>query len=186
METVEQAKRNATELHWLATLITGSRQAACDVTLQALSPADEASVFFSSWMDAWSRRIFIAKALAAVRKDLAQSARRTALKRVKKSEIPPRSWTLDGETTRSDLERALLQIDVFPRAAVLLLVFERLPLNDAVILLDSEPNLVRKALAVGARELTVNLARLQGWKSVVSRSSTNGEGHHVRSTEIAS
>lgn len=56
---------------------------------------------------------------AAVRDDLAESARRTAL------------WR-DGETTRPDLERALLPIDVFPRAAALmLLLFERVPANDA-------------------------------------------------------
>ena len=184
METLEQAKCNVADLHWLATLLTGSRETASDVTIQALYPVDEANAFFSTWMDAWSRRIFIAKALAAVREDLAEFARRTALRRPEKSELPPRSWTLDDETTRSDLERALLLIDVFPRAAVLLLLFERVPLNDVAILLDCEPDLVRKALAVGARELTVNLAKLQGAKPVVSGSSTNCEDHHVTSTEI--
>ncbi len=68
------------------------------------------------------------------------------------------------------LERALLSIDAFPRASVLLLVFERVPLRDAAILLDAEPDLVRKAQAAGVRELTMNLARTQGWKSAAANS----------------
>lgn len=160
------------DLHWLATLLTGCSETASDLTVQAVSSADGESAFFSNWIDAWSRRIFIAKVLAAVREELAESARRTARRRVGNSALPPRSWTLDSKTTRSDIERALLSIDVFPRAAVFLLLFERVPLNDAAVLLNSEPSLVRKGLAVGARELTLNLARLQGWKSVVGGSAT--------------
>ena len=68
-----------------------------------------------------------------VREAIARSARRTALRRTEKSPLPPRSWVLAPETTRSDLERALLRIDVFPRAAVLLLIFEQVPLKDAAI-----------------------------------------------------
>jgi DNA-directed RNA polymerase specialized sigma24 family protein len=161
METLDQAKRNGADLHWLATLLTGCREIATDVTFQAIAPIQEASAFFSNWMHAWSRRIVIAKSLTAVREDLARSARRAALERGENAAFPPRSWMLDRQTTRLDLERALLMMDVFPRAAVLLLLFERVPLNDAAILLDSEPDLVRKALAAGARELTINLARMQ-------------------------
>ena len=186
METLEQAKRNVADLHWLATLLTGSRQTAADVTFQALAPADDADAFFSTWMHAWSRRNVIARALAAVREDLARSARWTAARHAEKCEFPPQSWTLEQVTTKSDLERALLPIDAFPRAAVLLLAFERVPLKDAAILLDSEPDLVRKALAAGARDLTINLARMQGWKSATNASNTNCEEHHVTSTEIPS
>jgi DNA-directed RNA polymerase specialized sigma24 family protein len=120
---------------------------------------EQANPFFSTWMLAWSRRLVIARALAAVREDLAASARRTALSRAERSALPPRSWALHRDTTKSDLERALLSIDLFPRAAVLLLVFEALPLQDAAILLDAEPNLVRKAQTAGIRQLTINLAR---------------------------
>jgi hypothetical protein len=185
METLEQVKRNVADLHWLATLLTGSRETAAPVTFQ-LEPADNANPFFSTWMHVWSRRNVIARALAAVREDLARSARWTAAQHAEKREFPPQSWTLEQETTKSDLERALLPIDVFPRAAVLLLLFERVPLKDTAILLDSGPELVRKALAAGARDLTINLARMQGWKSAATTSNTNCEEHHVRSTEIPS
>jgi len=76
------------------------------------------------------------------------------------------NWTvLDAGTTKSDLEGALLPIDLFPRAAVLLLVFERVPLKDAAILLDSKVDLVKNAMAAGVHDLTINLAKMQGWKT---------------------
>lgn len=170
MKTWVQAKQNAVNLHWLATLLTGSGEIADDVTVEAIAASDDPDAVFSAWMRAWSRRLVIARALTTVREDLAASARRMALRRTEKSALPPRSWVLDPGTTKSDLERALLSIDAFPRASVLLLVFERVPLRDAAILLDAEPDLVRKAQAAGVRELTINLARMQGWKPAAANS----------------
>ena len=186
METVEQVKRNVADLHWLATLLTGCRETATEVTFQALNPANDSNPFFSTWMHAWSRRNVIAKALTAVREDLAQSARRMAARPAEKGVFPPQSWTLEKVTTKTHLERALLSIDVFARAAVLLVLFERVPVKDAAVLLDAEGDLVRKGLAAGARELTINLATMQGWQSVVNESNTNFGGHHVRPSEISS
>jgi DNA-directed RNA polymerase specialized sigma24 family protein len=170
MKTWEQAKQSAVNLHWLATLLTGCGEIAAGVTVEAIAASDVPDAVFSAWMRAWSRRLVIARALTTVREDLAASARRMALRPFEKSALPPRSWVLDPDTTKSDLERALLSIDAFPRASVLLLVFERVPLRDAAILLDAEPDLVRKAQAAGVRELTINLARMQGWKSAANNS----------------
>lgn len=156
--------QNAVNLHWLATLLTGSGEIAAGVTMKATAASDDPDAVFSAWMRAWSRRLVIARALTTVREDLAASARRMALRRTEKSTLPPWSWVLDPGTTKSDLERGLLSIDAFPRAAILLLVFERVPLRDAAILLDAEPDLVCQAQAAGVRELTINLARMQGWK----------------------
>jgi DNA-directed RNA polymerase specialized sigma24 family protein len=172
MKTVEQATHGAADLQWLATLLTGSREIALDVTVEAVVPTGDSSSFFCTWMEAWSRRLVIAKALTAIRENLAASALRTALKRAEGSARPRRPWLLDRDTTKSDLERALLSIDVFPRAAVLLLAFEAVPLKDAAILLDAEADLVLKAHAAGVRELTIHLARTQGWKSAAARPNT--------------
>jgi hypothetical protein len=158
METLEQAMQGAADLHWLATLLTGCSEIAIDVTRQAIA------------IGAGTRRLVIAKALTAVREDLAASARRTGLRRTDRSALPARSWALAEDTTKSDLERALLSIDMFPRAAVLLLVFEAVPLKDAAILLAAHPDLVRKAQVAGVRKLTINLARMQGWKSPATTS----------------
>ena len=170
MKTWVQAKQNAVNLHWLATILTGSGAIAADVSAEAIAASDDPDAVFSAWMRAWSRRLVIARALTTVREDLAASARRMALRRTERSALPPRSWVLDPGTTKSDLERALLSIDAFPRASVLLLVFERVPLRDAAILLDAEPDLVCKAQAAGVRELTINLARMQGWKPAAADS----------------
>jgi hypothetical protein len=140
MERLEEVKRSAADLHWLATLLTGRREIATDVTVEAVAPADDPNTFFSTWMHQWSRRIVIARALAAVQEDLARSARRTALMREARGVLPPASWTLQESTTKAGLEHALLAIEVFPRAAVLLLIFERVPLKDAAILLDADPS----------------------------------------------
>jgi DNA-directed RNA polymerase specialized sigma24 family protein len=172
MKTVEQATHGAADLQWLVTLLTGSHEIALDVTVEAIVPAGDPSSFFPTWMEAWSRRLVIAKALTAIREDLAASARRTALGRAEGSARPRRPWVLDRDATKSDLERALLSIDLFPRAAVLLLAFEGAPLKDAAILLDAETELVLKAHAAGVRDLTIHLARMQSWKSAAARSNT--------------
>jgi DNA-directed RNA polymerase specialized sigma24 family protein len=169
MQTLEQADKGVAGLYWLLFLLTGHRGTSADVTLEALDSQDGASSFFSSWMLAWSRRVAIAKALAAIREELAASARRTATKRAEKAALPPRNWALDRDTTRARIESALLAIDVFPRCAVLLTVFEGVPLEDAAVLLDVGRDLVRKAQTTGLRELTRNLARMQGWTSAATR-----------------
>jgi DNA-directed RNA polymerase specialized sigma24 family protein len=165
MKVLGQTKRVVADLQWLATLLTGNPDTAADLTVEAIASTAEGDTFFSSWMLAWARRLFIGKALAAVREELAASIRRTSLQREKSPAGLPRSWTLDRRAGKSDLERALLPIDLFPRAAVLLLLFERVPLADAAVLLDADPELVRKAQAAGVAELTINLARIQGWQS---------------------
>jgi DNA-directed RNA polymerase specialized sigma24 family protein len=83
---------------------------------------------------------------------------RTELAQVQDSATPPRNWSFNPRTTKADLERVMLAIDVFPRAALLLLVFEGLQMADAATLLEADPSLIRKAQAIGLRELIANLA----------------------------
>ena len=170
MQTLEQANKRAADLYWLAFLLTGHRGLSVDAMLEAVGLPDDANPFFSAWMVAWSRRVFIAKALATIREELAASARRIASKRAERTALPPSNWTLDRGTTKVRLESALLAIDVFPRCALLLSVFEGVSLEDVALLLDSERYLVRKAQMVGLRELTRNLARIQGWTSTTTKS----------------
>ncbi len=170
MQTLEQTNERAADLYWLAFLLMGDREAGVDVTLEALDFGYGANPSFSTWMLAWSRRVVIAKALAVIRDELATSARRTASKRAEKSTLPPRNWAPDQDATKVVLERALLAIDVFPRCALLMSVFEGMSVEDAAILLDSDRDLVRKAQLTGLRALTHNLARMQGWASTANRS----------------
>jgi DNA-directed RNA polymerase specialized sigma24 family protein len=170
MQTLDWTNERAADLYWLTFLLTGDREASLDVTLEALGVVHGANPFFSTWMLAWSRRVVIAKALTVIRDELATSAHRTASKRAKKSTLPLRNWAPDQDATKVVLERALLAIDVFPRCALLLSVFERMSVEDAAILLDSDRDLVRKAQLTGLRALTRNLARMQGWTSTATTS----------------
>ena len=72
---------------------------------------------------------------------------------------------LDSNTAPADLERVLLGIDVFPRCALLLTVYESLPLEVAAVLMNIDWNLVRKGVAIASAELTRDLAKMQGWVS---------------------
>jgi len=188
MQTLEQANKRAADprfagpfqIYWLAFLLTGRREPSIDMTLEALDVRDGVDSFFSTWMLAWSRRVVIAKALAAIRGELAASARRTAFRRGEKASLPPQNWALSRDTNKAQIERALLAIDMFPRCAILLTLFEGVSLEDAAILLDGDRDLVRKAQSIGLRDLTFNLARMQGWTSSASESyGVTGEVRHA-------
>lgn len=140
-------RRFESELSWLALLLTGRT---------------EPGIY------AISRKVVIAKALAAVQADLEASRRRTQSIRAESYDadyLPSRDWSLAWDADRLDLERALLAIDIFPRCALLLTVFEKLPLPDAATLLDAGQDLVLKAKVIGLHELTRNLALNAGWQS---------------------
>ena len=77
MPSLEQTQQQAANLYWLAFLLTGDREASVDAAVEAIE-SPETNPFFFGWMLAWSRKVVIAKALAAVRRQLADSARRIA------------------------------------------------------------------------------------------------------------
>jgi DNA-directed RNA polymerase specialized sigma24 family protein len=158
VNNTEDSRNKPADLYWLAFLLTGREDLSIDIAADAAVSGDDARPFFTGWMLGWQRRLVIGKALAAIHDELADSARRTLAARPSGSAGLPRNWSLDPGTTKAELERALLAIDPFPRAALLLLIFEGLRMADAVPLLDADPTLIRKAQAIGLRELTVNLA----------------------------
>src|ERR1700691_4949230 len=162
----EGIRRDAADLYSLALLLTGREDLSIEIASDTAASADYASPFFAEWMGAWQRRLVIGRALTAIHNELADSTRRTRLARVHglagglagRLAAPPRNWSLSPVTTKADLQRALLAIDPCPRAALLLLVFEGIRMADAATLLDADPALIRKAQAIGLRELTANLA----------------------------
>src|SRR5579862_2075924 len=165
IETVKNAeniRRDAADLYWLAFLLTERQDLSIDIASDTAVSADYASPFFADWMRGWQRRLVIGRALTAIYDELAASARRTQLARGSASAMgsaaPPRNWSLSPDATKADLQQALLSIDLFPRAALLLLIFEGIRMADAAVLLDADPALIRKAQAIGLRELTANLA----------------------------
>lgn len=156
---VEGARKNAADLYWLAFLLTGRHGVSIEVATDTAASQDDGTHFFKDWMQGWSRRLVIAKALDAIREELAESARRTKLARTHQPAALPRDWALSNDTTKAQIEEALLAIDVFPRAAFILSIFEGEHIADAATLLDADADLVRKGQAIGAREFAANLAR---------------------------
>jgi hypothetical protein len=163
--TVQTAKERVFDLYWLALLITGNSATAAGVVVGLVESQAGGDTFFSAWMLAWARRIVIAKALAAIREDLAASASQTS---VAGPERPAALRTADCAMTKHDLERAVLGIDTFPRCALVLSFFEKVPMPDAVILLDAESSLIRKAQAIGLRQLNRNLAGGRNSQTIVT------------------
>ena len=151
------ADKLASDLYWPAFLLTGRVDVSIDIAADTAAGLGSSNEFFSAWMRGWSRRIVIAKALAKIGHELADSAQRVERAQIRRWEAP-RGWSLPPNTTRAQLEQALLTIDVFPRAAVILLIFEGMRIADATTLLAAKETLVKKAQAIGLRNLITNLA----------------------------
>lgn len=172
-DEIEQAlhgvfRKRRSELYWLAFLLTGRPTPSVDVVSETLEGDSGSNGFFESWMLRWSRKVVVSKALGVIRAELAASRHRIEGSRLDSpaiGDLPARDWSLAADSAKPDLERALLAIDVFPRCALLLTVFEKLPIADAATLLDAGQELVNKAKVIGLRELTRNLARNAGWTS---------------------
>lgn len=152
--------KDVTSLYWLAFLLTGARDISIDVAADAALSQAAVNPFFATWIRAWARKIVIAKAVSAIRDELRASVHRTELARVP-GPAPLQKWSLPASTTKTQIEQALLAVDLFPRAAVLLSIFEGMSIADAATILDADVTLVRKAQAIGLRELTNNLAGMR-------------------------
>src|SRR5580658_4080331 len=135
MTTENDTRNHVADLYWLAFLLTGHEDLSIEIAADTAVSGDYASPFFSDWMRGWQRRLVIGRALTAIHDELADSARRTQLARgtsfARGSAAPQRKWSLSPDTTKADLEQALLAIDLFPRAALLLLGFEGIRMADA-------------------------------------------------------
>ena len=172
-------------LYWLAFLLTGDREQGVRAVADAIDLACGNS-FPPESVDPWARDLVVVACVTAIHTRLRDSILRTErLQRQKFANLdvmPSPMWSV--RTTTSELQRALLSIDVFPRCALILTVFEQLPNQEVAFLLDADKKLVRAALAQGAVELTRNLALNRGWNplQVVRRRAlkeARGEVTHV-------
>jgi len=160
-------EEHSSELYWLAFLLTGDQEQSLQSFTNALDVKDGANPFFRDWMASWARRLVIAAALEVIVSELRESARRVERSHdqdaVCVGSPPPGTWTGFQDMTKAEFERAVLALDVFPRCALLLTIFEKLSIQDAVALLGVEQALLRKAQGLGLIELTRNIALGRGW-----------------------
>lgn len=78
----EHATKDVTSLSWLAFLLTGAGDISIDIAADACLSQAAINPFFATWIRAWSRKIVISKAVAAIRDELRASVRRTEVARV--------------------------------------------------------------------------------------------------------
>jgi hypothetical protein len=179
MRALEKKDRLAADLYWLAFLLTGEPGVSVLAAAETINREVPDARFFSAWMLAWSRKVVIARALASVRDKLAASALRTESLRIENTAPAPRTWRLDSNTSKVELERALLAIDIFPRCALVLSIFEKLSVDDVAILLDCSSSLFRKAQTLGLREFVRHFAGMAPASEAACPSVWNSEAQYA-------
>jgi hypothetical protein len=165
-EALYQAfKEHSSELYSLALLLTGDRERSVSTLTSAFELAGGHRVFKGPALPN-ARKLIAITALATVEQDLRESARRT--QRLLEQDFPqiddlPAHIWVEGRATRAEWERAALAVDVFQRDALLLTVFEGLPMEEVTLLLNADEATVRAAQGLGSMELVRNLALGRGW-----------------------
>jgi membrane protein DedA with SNARE-associated domain len=153
-------------LEWLTSQITGGVVSEPESALESLVPKEGDNATFARWIRAWSRKLAIARALGTVAGELKSSARRMEL--VDSSQLRKLvgcNWRCVSSINRVELERGIAAIDLFPRSALILTIFEKLSLVDAAILLGVPKETVANAQAIALRQLSRSLAGGQGWSN---------------------
>ncbi len=160
MHTITEAYTSATDLYWIAFLLTTRAELSLDVTIDALDSGDGLEHMCSPQTLAHLRKTVIIAALEAIRREIAESARETTLQQSHQGFIAVEGWFLDPNISKEQVEVALLSIGAFPRCALLLTVFEGLQLEDAAALLHSDRELISRGRMKGLYDLTRNLASI--------------------------
>ena len=140
--------------------MTGRRDLSIEIAANAVATSDS-TLFFTRWMQSWSRRIVLARALAAIHTELAASAHQTEVARDEQAEALP-APAVDENLTKEEIENALLAIDLFPRAVLVLLIFEGVRISEAVSLLNADAELIRKAQAMGLQQFARTIVTRKG------------------------
>ncbi|HXJ43924.1 MAG TPA: hypothetical protein VNH18_31855 [Bryobacteraceae bacterium] len=172
-QTIEDLTTGAVDLYWACFVLTGQQHLSIEITADVVAQ-DYSDGFFGEWMRGWSRRIVLARALDAIRHDLAESARRTEIATDEEPCALPVP-TINEDFTKTDIEEALFDVDLFPRAALALLVFEQMQIADVITLLGADAALIRKAQVIGLRRFTSHIVRKKWLPTTIgNQQSTRG------------
>jgi hypothetical protein len=160
MREIEQAHASAVDLYRTVYLLTGHSEFSLKLITDAIFSETDVELFWSAEMLTQLRRTVIGKALEAIWEELAFSACQTAVLPASHPYLPL-GWSLDANTSKLQVESALLSIEVFPRCALLLTLFEGLSLADTSALLRSSEDLTAKGQVLGLWQLVSTLAHRQ-------------------------
>ena len=169
------------DLYWLGYLLTGDPERSVRGAMETLELPEAANPFFENWMNTWSRKIFIAKVLGYVKPKVSASELRIRLRRLQAEAGRRAIPRFDGAAGKAELEQALLEIEAFPRCALVLSVFEKLAIEDIGILLNADRESVKTATAIGLIELARNLAAEPGgvWAGRLARAPKSKKSKRV-------
>ena len=155
--TIADLRTGAADLYRVCFVLTGQEDLSIEIAADVVAQ-DYGNGFGGDWVNGRSRKVAFAKALEAIRNELAASARRTEIATGKESSVLP-ALSVNEDLTRTDIDEALSDIDLFPRAAFVLLVFEKIRIADAISLLDADEALIRKAQIIALRRFANNIVR---------------------------
>jgi len=154
-QLTELVTANSSEIYWLIYLLTGNREGGGTSCAQV---AVRENPGFTGFMSDWARKLVISSALGTMRPQLQKSIEQV---RSAHSGLPigPLQPMSPEKLTKTDLGRAVLAIDAFPRCVLVLTIFESMPAAEAARLLGVDTKLLKSAQAIALTELTRNLAQ---------------------------
>jgi hypothetical protein len=155
-ELMETFEEQSSELYSLAFLLTGNADRSVEAFSRALD-ADEENPSFGEFMNDWARKLVIVEALGTMKTELRASKQRVA-RAAEPEVLSDTKWKRRPHIGREEFEEAVVAIDAFPRAAMLLTIFEGIPMEAAALLLNEDEALTRKAQRIGIVQLTRALA----------------------------
>jgi DNA-directed RNA polymerase specialized sigma24 family protein len=161
---VEQVFRDhMSELYSLAYLLTGDKERSVEAYTGALN-AEVHPPALQRFMLSWARKLVIVEAVGTIRRQLSESMSRArvAFGSATRDELAGLARLASADLSglkRSEVEEVLLGMDVFQRCAVILTLFEGLPIKEVADLLGADVGTVKNAQARGAVELTWRIAK---------------------------
>jgi DNA-directed RNA polymerase specialized sigma24 family protein len=148
---------NMSELYWLAFLLTGDRERSVQAYTGALNSEAPGSTLHQ-FLLSWARRLVIVAALGTIRSQLRESvARNQPAAAGELKELAQLDPADRARLTKTELEEALLAMEVFPRCVVILTLLEGLPVKEAASLLGADERTVKAAQARGVTEMTLRI-----------------------------
>jgi len=160
---VEQIFRDKmSELYSLAYLLTGDKERSVQAYTGALN-AEVHPPALQRFMISWARKLVIVAADGTIRGQFsaAMLRARTAFGAASKDELAGVARLASADLSRlqrSEVEAVLLAMDVFQRCAMILTIFEGLPVKEVADLLGADAGTVKTAVARGSVELTRKIA----------------------------
>jgi hypothetical protein len=160
-ELIENFEKHSSELYQLAFLLTGNTDRSVQAFTLALELDEQMNSVFDGFMNEWARKLIMVEALGTIKTELRRSIARVARMGGEEA-LGSGRWTQRQGIAKEEFEEAVIAIDAFPRCAMLLTIFEGLPLKTAAILLDAGEALTAAAQRIGILQLTRRLTGNSG------------------------